>query len=275
MVPENNQRLLSSFRAFFARGSARDLYELLPSLEAAFQAPPSSDSQSQADENHSLASNYHLPSCEPVPHDHAVPLPIPARIAASDAVRTNRASPYHSSDTPWQPDSEKLDSSKLTADSREAWKFFAARVPTHQRIQNLIRVLDGILKAPKQPQSFYQGLWYANTDHVFRTRPSTESRITRLFHGRRLIDQEHQRFECAGRLSLVFLAHDVEVIKAQDWKLAPGQSRQHAAVMSIAQHLKVEPDEIKKEWRRSRNYVKLLEVCGPGSLLELGTGVNW
>ena len=97
----------------------------------------------------------------------------------------------------------------------------------------------------------------------------------RLFYGRKLIDREQHRFECAGRLSLVFLAHDVEVIKDQDWKLTPGQSRQHAAVISIAKHLNVKPDEIKKEWRRSRNYVKLMEVCGPGSLLELGTNVNW
>lgn len=138
-----------------------------------------------------------------------------------------------------------------------------------------MRVLEGIYKAPHQPAHFYREIWSAQKNNVFCAKGSSESRISRLFHGRKLIDQEHQRFEDAGRLSLVFLAHDIETIKDQDWKLGPGQSRQHAAVLWISKHLDVNPEEVKKEWRRSRNYLRLLEVCGPASLLELGTGVNW
>jgi hypothetical protein len=43
----------------------------------------------------------------------------------------------------------------------------------------------------------------------------------------------------------------------------------------VAEHLNVAPDDVKIEWRRSQNYTKLFELCGPGVLLELGTGVNW
>lgn len=158
---------------------------------------------------------------------------------------------------------------------QEAWQFFASRVPTHKRHHNLMRALLRHLEAPQQPVLVYRELWSSHTEHIFSRGSSAESRISRLFRGRRLIEREHQRFECASRLSLVFLSHDIEVVKSQDWKLGPGQSRQHAAVLSVAQHLGVEPNEIKREWRRSRNYMILLETCGPGSLLELGTGVNW
>ena len=158
---------------------------------------------------------------------------------------------------------------------QEAWETFAANSNSQTQLHRLMRVFEGVLRAAQQPASFYRSLWSAHKNQVFDLKDTTQSRIARLFQGRKLIEQEFQRFECAGRLSLVFLAHDVEFIKSQDWKLAPGQSRQNAAVMSIANHLDVEPDEIKKEWRRSRNYIKLLEECGPASLLELGTGVNW
>jgi hypothetical protein len=155
------------------------------------------------------------------------------------------------------------------------WGFFAARVKPRPRIQNLIRVVYGSAKAVQHPLIFYQNLWHTNKDNVFSAETSAESRLSRLFRGRKKIDRHHQRFECASRLSLLFLAHDVAATKSWNWELGPGQSRQHVAVLAIAHHLGVATEEIKKEWRRSRNYVKLLEVCGPGSLLELGSGVNW
>ncbi|KAJ5667306.1 hypothetical protein N7507_003170 [Penicillium longicatenatum] len=244
------QRLLSSFRGFFARGSARDFCELLPDSSA-------ERSRFSSPRNTSSKGREYIGS--------------PAKKAKSSS----------SQQSPHENPSTDIESSgiKRTVDTnfeiQEAWTFLVTQASSEAQVHRLMKVLEGVLEAPKQTEIFYRRLWSAYKTQIFGCHESSKSRIVRLFQGRKVIDQEAQRFECAGRFSLVFLTHDIEVIKAQDWKLAPGQSRQHAAVMSISKQLNVEPDEIKKEWRRSRNYVKLLEELGPASLLELGTGVNW
>lgn len=154
-----------------------------------------------------------------------------------------------------------------------ALKFIADRVESSHRAQHLVRVTRGSVEALQQPPEFYNMLWSGN-DNVFAGGES-DSKLCRLYRGRKKIDKFHQQYECASRLSLVFLAHDIEATKSKDWRLGPGQSRQYAAVLWIAHHLGVSPEDVKDEWRRSQNYVRLLEVCGPGVLLELGTGVNW
>ncbi|PYH42233.1 uncharacterized protein BP01DRAFT_135860 [Aspergillus saccharolyticus JOP 1030-1] len=173
------------------------------------------------------------------------------------------------------PDCYSTDTDGFSLEIHAAWSFFMAHDSAQTQVHQLMRVLDRVLNAIHRPASFYRSLWSAHREYVFGSSQTAASRICRLFQGRKVIDQESQRFESAGRLSLVFLTHDVEVMKAQNWKLAPGQSRQHAAVMSISQQLNMDAEEIRKDWRRSRNYIKLWEECGPASLLELGTGINW
>ncbi|KAK6829263.1 hypothetical protein RU639_003204 [Aspergillus parasiticus] len=250
---QGSQRLLSSFRAFFARGSARDFYELLPNHDGIFseQSRPNPSSQYPKDSRN-------------------------IRNADCQQKRKSKAS-ASKEDLPVvvSPDPGSVEGHSLAAEMQEARVFCAVNVSSQAQQHRLMRVLEGVLKAPRQSANFYLGLWSAHRSRVFDTNGAVQSRIARLFQGRKLIEQEFHRFEYAGRLSLIFLTHDIEIIKAQNWKLAPGQSRQHAAVISIADHLNVEPEEIKKEWRRSRNYIRLLEECGPASLLELGTGVNW
>ncbi|OHF04595.1 glutamate decarboxylase [Colletotrichum orchidophilum] len=165
--------------------------------------------------------------------------------------------------------------SRLTKESQDPLLFLKDRAPTPKRLQNLLRVVDGVLNAPRQPASFYRNLWSTHSHCIFSDADPAQTRIARLLTGIKHIDQESQRFESAGRISLVFLAHDIEVVKDQDLIMAPGQTRQNVAVLSIAQQLRVDCNEIKNKWRRGRNYIKLLERCGPASLLELGTGVNW
>ncbi|TDZ99621.1 Glutamate decarboxylase [Colletotrichum sidae] len=165
--------------------------------------------------------------------------------------------------------------SRLTEESQDALLFLKDRVLAPKRLQNLLRVVDGVLNAPRQPASFYRNLWSTHSRCIFSDADPAQTRIARLLTGIKHIDQESQRFESAGRISLVFLAHDIEVVKDQDMILAPGQTRQNLAVLSIAQQLRVDCNEIKNKWRRGRNYIKLLERCGPAALLELGTGVNW
>ena len=149
----------------------------------------------------------------------------------------------------------------------------AERVESPQRLHRLCRVVRGSIEASQHPPEFYKALW-SGSDNIFAGEAS-DSRLRRLYRGRKKIDQYSQQFECASRLSLLFLAHDIEVIKSRSWTLGPGQSRQSIAVLWIACHLGVSPENIKDEWRRSQNYVRLLEACGPGILLELGSAINW
>lgn len=238
---------MASFRAFFARGSARDFFELLPSPNGLSFEQFTLERCSQGCEG---SQNTQGKACKQQRKSKSV---------AKEKV-------------PSDGSTESIDFIDLMQEGRT---FFEPNISTKADLSRLMRVLEGILKSPRQPAQFYLGLWSVHRGQVFDMNDANQSRIARLFRGRKLIEQESQRFEYAGRLSLIFLAHDVEAVKAHNWKLAPGQSRQHAAVMSIAQHLGVDSDQIKREWRRSRNYISLLEECGPASLLELGTGVNW
>ena len=151
--------------------------------------------------------------------------------------------------------------------------YLAERVECPRRLHRLLKVVRGSIEASQHPPTFYEAVW-SGSDDVFAGEAS-DSRLRRLYRGRKKIDQYAQQYECASRLSLLFLAHDIEVIKSRSWKLGPGQSRQSVAVLGIASHLGVSPEDIKDEWRRSQNYVRLLETCGPGILLELGSAVNW
>lgn len=260
-IRTSSQKLLASFRGFIARGSIDDINHLLSNLGMA--APALCDSGFPKDPK--LNNSATLRPSNTAVHGMANETTI-ACAPKSFSATAEQAMVHGQSGTGLQQ-SETY--------HQEAWQFFASRVPTNQRHHSLMRALLGHLQAPHQSFLTYRALWSSHRQQIFSHASAAESRLSRLFQGRRVIDQENHRFECASRLSLVFLSHDIEVVKDQEWKLGPGQSRQHAAVLSVAHHLGVNPDEIKKEWRRSRNYMLLLEACGPGSLLELGTGVNW
>lgn len=241
---------MASFRAFFARGSARDFFELLPSPNGLPSEQFTLDRCSQPCEGSQDTQNT---VCKQRRKSKSVAKEKPHGVASDSSV----------------------ESINFIRSMQEGRAFFESNIPVKADLSRVMRVLEGILKSPRQPAEFYLELWSAHRGQVFDTNDANQSRIARLFRGRKFIEKESQRFEYAGRLSLIFLTHDVEAVKSHNWKLAPGQSRQHAAVLSIAQHLNVAPEEIKREWRRSRNYIRLLEECGPASLLELGTGVNW
>ena len=155
----------------------------------------------------------------------------------------------------------------------EISQYLAGRVECPRRLHRLLKVIRGSIEASQHTAAFYKALW-SGSDNIFAGEAS-DSRLRRLYRGRKKIDQYLLQYECASRLSLLFLAHDIEVIKGRPWKLGPGQSRQFVAVLWIARHLSVSPEDIKDEWRRSQNYMRLLEKCGPGILLELGSAVNW
>lgn len=234
-----SQKLLHSFRSFFSKGSVQDFSQLLPVLRTRQSISPTQESlQKSSDLNTQFCQS--TASCSP-------------------RRQTPDSQQYLNSSEPASvpcSDSEPDPRDRYDEETNEMWDFFAARVKPRPRIQYLIRVVYGSLKAVQYPQIFYENLWETDHDNIFGAEETTDSRLTRLYRGRKRLDRHHQKYECASRLSLVFLGHEIEVTKSLDWNLSPGQSRQHAAVISIAHHLGVAPEEIKKEWRRSRNYSK-------------------
>lgn len=80
--------------------------------------------------------------------------------------------------------------------------------------------------------------------------------------------------ERASRLSLLFVAHDVDYETCTvPFILKKGQSRKSAALNIIANDLAIWELSMRHDGRRSRSYKLLLEIGGLGSLLELGKEV--
>ena len=247
-------------------GPSSTIYDSIP--DAAYLSPGGQIFSDQADRIPRLSTANGLQN---PPNASTAPLSTISDVQTSSESSAVTTSAIESESDDNDSPSEELCTRGQGIDS--ALKVIAGRVDSSRRAQTLIRVLRGSVEALQQPPEFYKMLWSGN-DNVFAGGES-DSRLRRHYRGRKKIDKFHQQFECAGRLSLVFLAHDIEVTKSRDWKLGPGQSRQYVAVLWIAHHLGVSPEDIKDEWRRSQNYTRLLEDCGPGVLLELGTGVNW
>jgi hypothetical protein len=90
-----------------------------------------------------------------------------------------------------------------------------------------------------------------------------------------MIKQASGQYDCAGRLSLIFVAHDVDHIsRSEGLELASGKGRNTAAFEEIAEGCSIYMDTVREDHKKSRNYMLLLEIGGPGSLLEVGTDVT-
>ena len=96
-----------------------------------------------------------------------------------------------------------------------------------------------------------------------------------MYQGRKKIKEGSCQYKCADRLSLILIAHDVEqILNLATLELSAGQGRKTAAFMAIAKSLSMPVKDVKKDYKKSRNYMLLLKGGGPGSVLELGSGVS-
>lgn len=89
-----------------------------------------------------------------------------------------------------------------------------------------------------------------------------------------MIKQASGQYDCAGRISLIFVAHDVDHIsRSEGMESALGNT---AAFEEIAEGCPVIyfMDTVREDHKKSRNYMALLEIGGPGFLLEVGTDVT-
>jgi len=211
-------------------------------------------------------------------HRHVL-LTIESRGSPSDATDLEYPStpsqvPGSSSALPSRSERRETSSETESWVERMARAFFRPHAGSASRLVHMVRVVRGIHDAIQYPQVVYESIWLAE-EGVFSSSDPGESRLRRLADGRKRLEQGQSKFEIANRIALIYLAHDIEVLKMKEWQLKSGETRQSAAVKWIAGHLNITTDVVKAEWRRSQNYIRLVEICGPGSLIELGTGVNW
>ncbi len=71
------------------------------------------------------------------------------------------------------------------------------------------------------------------------------------------------------------MAHDVSQMEDSGYLvLSSGRGRKTAAFKSIAESLSVPISTVRDDYKRSRNYMLLLQEGGPGSLLNVGKDVS-
>jgi hypothetical protein len=82
-------------------------------------------------------------------------------------------------------------------------------------------------------------------------------------------------------LGILYWAHEVTArpkdavtARPKGLDLAQGETPQTAAFRKIATALDISLDAVKAEYKKSKNYLLLLEEEGPGILLQIGTGVD-
>ena len=96
-------------------------------------------------------------------------------------------------------------------------------------------------------------------------------RCCRLYNGRIKICHGSAQFRVADRLSLMFVATEVELVSNTDTStLARGQGRKTMGLKAVAERSCVDIKIIKSDVARSANYLRYLALAGPGSLLEIG-----
>jgi hypothetical protein len=146
------------------------------------------------------------------------------------------------------------------------------------RIQRLVRVVRGFVEAKALPQESYEMLW-SFKDGIFEGSEDGLERFCRLQRGRRKIMVRTTEYDCATRLALLFVNHDIDHLskvpkKSKDPKLRRGQNRKTAAFQQLVAVSDTPLEVLKTDWKNSRNYSHVLAQAGPGSLLEMGSGVN-
>lgn len=146
------------------------------------------------------------------------------------------------------------------------------------RIQRLVRVVRALVEAEALSPGSYETLW-SPKDGIFEGSEDEPSRFRRLQRGRRKITLGAAEYDCAARLALTFVNHDIDHLSQdpknlKDLNLGRGQKRKTGAVELLARASDTPLELLKSDWSRSRNYMHLLVQAGPGSLLEIGSSVS-
>jgi len=279
--------LKTCFRDFLGRGSIDDCWQLVPqshkaaistkcrlSIVSSNLAASDSVRKGSYPKGTSSCGAPQDISISPVPISNT-PVSKPALLCGSSP---NTFSPIYTSSGAQHDPSSLASVIQSTADNSSsslvAEKYFKGRCSDPDRIHRLVRIVRAFNDAKALPERCYEELWSPKKG-LFNGSESGLDRFRRLQRGRTKIMQHIIEYDCANRLGLMFVAHDVDHLSlmSADLKLGPGRSRKTAAFEKLADISGTELQSLKEDYKRSRNYFHLLEKAGPGTLLELGSQV--
>ncbi|CAG8980234.1 hypothetical protein HYALB_00009816 [Hymenoscyphus albidus] len=291
-----SEKLEASFREFLERGTAENCWRLVPLLHReVFSARPKSPlgidvsnfppSNSSHDNSPSRASA--------APQDTPLTAPPSSTVSSSNPI-SEPTSQCHSSPntiisastlsgaallTEVVPRPASADASSSGSNGIAAAYF--EKILGHDkqiRVQRLVRTVRGLEKAAALPLQSYERLWSTKGKIFEGSETGPSGRLCRLQRGRQKIRQGNGEYECASRLSLLFLANDVDhIYSSNKLKLSSGRGRKTIAFEELAESSGISLNTLKDDYKKSRGYMQLLAEEGPGSVLEVGSEVtaNW
>lgn len=145
-------------------------------------------------------------------------------------------------------------------------------------MQRLLSAVKGYVPMELHSQKHYYGLW-SNKSAIFeQSEPEQTSspRTLQLQKGRKRISKRAKESECARRLSLLFLHHEVleKMLSLKQASLRKGEGILSLALKVISKETLDKVQDLSDDNSYGRRYMLLLEESGPGDLLELGEGVS-
>lgn len=164
--------------------------------------------------------------------------------------------------------------SALFTPQTSASTFFGALYSNQKRVQHLVRVAQALEKAEALPLDSCRALWSGRAG-VFETSKNL-ARARRLQLGRQKIAERDSAYDCAWRLGLMFLAHDVDYLRLtlNDLKLESGCGRKTVAFEHYAKDSGILEQQVRDDYKKSGNFYQLLIQSGPGSIFNLGPDVT-
>ena len=135
-----------------------------------------------------------------------------------------------------------------------------------KRVDRLVRAIEGFVESQYFDRETFADVLAIWSKGCNRSLP----RIQRLFRGLRKFEHHFTRL-----LGLIYFAHEVEhKAGSKDLGQSPGQKRMNAAFFEVATALSIPSEDVKIKYKKSKNYLRILEEDGPGILLQVGVGID-
>ena len=205
-------------------------------------------------------------------HPSCSPSSRPCSLLSTETQHSTQPSSTASSSQEVLPASSPFALESRSSDEDVASRYFTVelKIKDPARVRLLVQAATGFIQKPDLPNESYEQLW-STKSNVFQPLEHT-SRTRRLYEGRKRIKQGSKEYDCAARLSLLFLCLEIEETIAS--VAISGKKKVTIAFERIAADLHITVDALRKEKFYSRCYICLLQQGGPGDLLELGDSVS-
>lgn len=146
------------------------------------------------------------------------------------------------------------------------------KIEDANQLKRLVKAAIGFIGKQRVELKVHD-IWSRKSGIFDLAESSKFSRVCRLFRGRQRLSQDMTLYDCADRMSLVFIHHEVsEKMRTIDPDLSRHQKRITVACRDIAQELGISSTSLKRYRDNGRCYLELFLQAGPADLLALGSG---